>query len=89
MIILIPAYEPDQRGSCPSSVPSATPSHGSRWWWLTTAADRRTKIRVRRRQRPSGATSSGTQRNRGKGFALKTGFGFIADQLPDPERGVC
>ena len=81
MIILIPAYEPDrQLPALIRSIRDAEP-------WATVVV-------VDDGSGPAykdvfdgvsalGCHVIGYSRNRGKGFALKTGFGFIADHLPD------
>lgn len=80
MIILIPAYEPDQQlpalirsiRSAEPSVPILVVDDGS-------GPDYR---HVFDGVRALGCDVISYGRNRGKGFALKTGFGFIADNLP-------
>jgi glycosyltransferase involved in cell wall biosynthesis len=80
MIILIPAYEPDQQlpalirsiRSAEPSVPILVVDDGS-------GPDYR---HVFDGVRALGCHVISYGRNRGKGFALKTGLGFIADNLP-------
>ena len=80
MIILIPAYEPDQH--LPALIRS-----------LRAAEPRAAVVVVDDGSGPAfkdvfddvralGCHVIGYARNRGKGFALKTAFGFIADNLP-------
>ncbi|MBP1136012.1 glycosyltransferase involved in cell wall biosynthesis [Arthrobacter sp. PvP023] len=80
MIILIPAYEPDQQ--LPALIRS-----------IRDAEPRATVVVVDDGSGPAfrdvfdgvralGCHVIGYALNRGKGFALKTGFGFIADHLP-------
>ena len=80
MIILIPAYEPDQQlpaliRSIRDAEPAATvvvvdDGRGPEFKGMFDGV------------RNLGCHVIGYASNRGKGFALKTGFGFIADQLP-------
>ncbi len=86
MIILIPAYEPDQQlPALIRSIRDAEP------WATVVVVDDGSGPAYREvfdGVRPLGCHVIGYARNRGKGFALKTGFGFIADHLPGPERGL-
>lgn len=81
MIILIPAYQPDQQlpglirsiRSHDPAVPIVVVDDGSGPDYKETFDG----------VRALGCHVIGYSRNRGKGFALKTGFGFVLDHLPD------
>ncbi|MFJ6158762.1 GtrA family protein [Pseudarthrobacter sp. NPDC092184] len=81
MIILIPAYEPDHQlpalihsiRATEPHVPIVVVDDGSGPQYRDVFDD----------VRALGCHVISYGRNRGKGFALKTGFGFIADNLPD------
>lgn len=81
MIILIPAYEPDQQlPALIRSIRDAEP------WVTVVVVDDGSGPAYKDvfdGVKALGCHVVGYARNRGKGFALKTGFGFIADQLPD------
>jgi putative flippase GtrA len=80
MIILIPAYEPDQQlPALIRSIRDAEP-----WATVVVVVDGSGPVyrEVFDGVKALGCHVIGYARNRGKGFALKTGFGFIADQLP-------
>jgi glycosyltransferase involved in cell wall biosynthesis len=80
MIILIPAYEPDQQlPALIRSIRSAEP-----WVPILVVDDGSGPDyqNVFDGVRALGCHVVSYARNRGKGFALKTGFGFIADNLP-------
>ena len=80
MIILIPAYEPDQQ--LPALIRSI---RGTEPWATVVVVDDGSGPAYREvfdGVRALGCHVIGYSRNRGKGFALKTGFGFIADHLP-------
>jgi glycosyltransferase involved in cell wall biosynthesis len=80
MIILIPAYEPDQQlpalirrlRDAEPWVPVLVVDDGSGPQYRDVFDD----------VRALGCHVIGYEHNHGKGFALKTGFGFIADNLP-------
>ncbi|HJW00910.1 MAG TPA: bifunctional glycosyltransferase family 2/GtrA family protein [Arthrobacter sp.] len=80
MIILIPAYEPDrQLPALIRSIRDAEP------WATVVVVDDGSGPEYKDvfdGVRALGCHVIGYARNRGKGFALKTGFGFIADHLP-------
>ncbi|MCU1516448.1 MAG: dolichyl-phosphate beta-D-mannosyltransferase [Pseudarthrobacter sp.] len=80
MIILIPAYEPDQQlPALIRSIRDAEP------WATVVVVDDGSGPEYKDvfdGVRDLGCHVVGYARNRGKGFALKTGFGFIADHLP-------
>lgn len=80
MIILIPAYEPDQQlPALIRSIRDAEP------WATVVVVDDGSGPEYKEvfdGVRALGCHVIGYARNRGKGFALKTGFGFIADHLP-------
>ena len=80
MIILIPAYEPDhQLPALIHSIRDAEP------WATVVVVDDGSGPGYRDvfdGVKALGCHVIGYARNRGKGFALKTGFGFIADNLP-------
>jgi glycosyltransferase involved in cell wall biosynthesis len=80
MIILIPAYEPDQQlPALIRSIRDAEP------WATVVVVDDGSGPAYRDvfdGVKALGCHVIGYTRNRGKGFALKTGFGFIADHLP-------
>jgi putative flippase GtrA len=80
MIILIPAYEPDQQlPALIRSIRDAEP------WATVVVVDDGSGPAYKDvfdGVKALGCHVIGYTRNRGKGFALKTGFGFIADQLP-------
>jgi glycosyltransferase involved in cell wall biosynthesis len=80
MIILIPAYEPDQQlPALIRSIRDAEP------WVPILVVDDGSGPEYRDvfdGVRALGCHVISYGRNRGKGFALKTGFGFIADNLP-------
>ncbi len=80
MIILIPAYEPDQQlPALIRSIRDAEP------WATVVVVDDGSGPAYKDvfdGVKALGCHVIGYARNRGKGFALKTGFGFIADQLP-------
>jgi glycosyltransferase involved in cell wall biosynthesis len=80
MIILIPAYEPDQQlPALIRSIRDAEP------WVPILVVDDGSGPQYRDvfdGVRALGCHVISYGRNRGKGFALKTGFGFIADNLP-------
>lgn len=80
MIILIPAYEPDrQLPALIRSIRDAEP------WATVVVVDDGSGPGYREvfdGVRALGCHVIGYARNRGKGFALKTGFGFIADHMP-------
>ena len=80
MIILIPAYEPDsQLPALIRSIRDAEP------WATVVVVDDGSGPHYKDvfdGVRALGCHVIGYARNRGKGFALKTGFGFIADHLP-------
>ena len=80
MIILIPAYEPDQHlPALIRSIRDAEP------WATVVVVDDGSGPEYKDvfdGVRALGCHVIGYSRNRGKGFALKTGFGFIADHLP-------
>ncbi|MFF1383157.1 GtrA family protein [Arthrobacter sp. NPDC058288] len=80
MIILIPAYEPDQQlPALIRSIRDAEP------WATVVVVDDGSGPAYRDvfdAVKALGCHVIGYARNRGKGFALKTGFGFIADHLP-------
>jgi glycosyltransferase involved in cell wall biosynthesis len=80
MIILIPAYEPDQQlPALISSIRDAEP------WATVVVVDDGSGPEYKDvfdGVNALGCHVIGYARNRGKGFALKTGFGFIADHLP-------
>jgi glycosyltransferase involved in cell wall biosynthesis len=80
MIILIPAYEPDQQlPALIRSIRDAEP------WATVVVVDDGSGPEYRDvfdGVNALGCHVIGYARNRGKGFALKTGFGFIADHLP-------
>lgn len=81
MIILIPAYEPDQQlPALIRSIRDAEP------WATVVVVDDGSGPEYKAvfdGVKALGCHVIGYSRNRGKGFALKTGFGFIADHLPD------
>ncbi|MEV7134841.1 bifunctional glycosyltransferase family 2/GtrA family protein [Arthrobacter sp. NPDC093128] len=80
MIILIPAYEPDQH--LPALIRSIRETEP---WATVVVVDDGSGPAYREvfdGVRALGCHVIGYSRNRGKGFALKTGFGFIADHLP-------
>jgi glycosyltransferase involved in cell wall biosynthesis len=80
MIILIPAYEPDQQlPALIRSIRDAEP------WATVVVVDDGSGPAYKDvfdGVKALGCHVIGYARNRGKGFALKTGFGFIANQLP-------
>ena len=80
MIILIPAYEPDQQlPALIRSIRDAEP------WATVVVVDDGSGPGYKDvfdGVKALGCHVIGYARNRGKGFALKTGFGFIADHLP-------
>ena len=80
MIILIPAYEPDQQlPALIRSIRDAEP------WATVVVVDDGSGPAYRDvfdGVKALGCHVIGYARNRGKGFALKTGFGFIADHMP-------
>ena len=80
MIILIPAYEPDQQlPALIRSIRDAEP------WATVVVVDDGSGPEYKDvfdGVNALGCHVIGYARNRGKGFALKTGFGFIADHLP-------
>ncbi|WP_426226615.1 GtrA family protein [Pseudarthrobacter sp. DSP2-3-2b1] len=80
MIILIPAYEPDlQLPALIRSIRDAEP------WATVVVVDDGSGPEYKDvfdGVKALGCHVIGYARNRGKGFALKTGFGFIADHLP-------
>jgi glycosyltransferase involved in cell wall biosynthesis len=80
MIILIPAYEPDQQlPALIRSIRDAEP------WATVVVVDDGSGPEYKDvfdGVNALGCHVVGYARNRGKGFALKTGFGFIADRLP-------
>jgi glycosyltransferase involved in cell wall biosynthesis len=80
MIILIPAYEPDQQlPALIRSIRDAEP------WATVVVVDDGSGPAYKDvfdGVKALGCHVIGYSRNRGKGFALKTGFGFIADHLP-------
>ncbi|MEK0156969.1 bifunctional glycosyltransferase family 2/GtrA family protein [Arthrobacter oryzae] len=80
MIILIPAYEPDQQlPALIRSIREAEP------WATVVVVDDGSGPAYRDMfdgVKALGCHVIGYAQNRGKGFALKTGFGFIADHLP-------
>ncbi|HEY9355357.1 MAG TPA: bifunctional glycosyltransferase family 2/GtrA family protein [Arthrobacter sp.] len=80
MIILIPAYEPDQQlPALIRSIRDAEP------WATVVVVDDGSGPDYKDvfdGVKALGCHVIGYARNRGKGFALKTGFGFIADHLP-------
>ncbi|MHA7291070.1 GtrA family protein [Arthrobacter sp. MDT3-24] len=80
MIILIPAYEPDQQlPALIRSIRDAEP------WATVVVVDDGSGPGYKAvfdGVKALGCHVIGYSRNRGKGFALKTGFGFIADYLP-------
>jgi glycosyltransferase involved in cell wall biosynthesis len=81
MIILIPAYEPDQQlPALIRSIRAAEP------WVPILVVDDGSGPQFRDvfdDAKALGCHVISYERNRGKGFALKTGFGFIAENLPD------
>ncbi|WP_104173052.1 bifunctional glycosyltransferase family 2/GtrA family protein [Arthrobacter sp. Y81] len=80
MIILIPAYEPDRQ--LPALIRSIRETEP---WATVVVVDDGSGPAYREvfdGVRALGCHVIGYSRNRGKGFALKTGFGFIADHLP-------
>jgi glycosyltransferase involved in cell wall biosynthesis len=81
MIILIPAYEPDQQlPALIRSIRDAEP------WATVVVVDDGSGPGYKDvfdGVKALGCHVIGYSLNRGKGFALKTGFGFIADHLPD------
>ncbi|MGM9471505.1 GtrA family protein [Pseudarthrobacter sp. YS3] len=81
MIILIPAYEPDQQlPALIRSIRDAEP------WATVVVVDDGSGPEYKDvfdGVRALGCHVIGYARNRGKGFALKTGFRFIADHLPE------
>jgi glycosyltransferase involved in cell wall biosynthesis len=80
MIILIPAYEPDEQlPALLRSIRAAEP------WAAVVVVDDGSGPAYKDvfdGVKDLGCHVIGYARNRGKGFALKTGFGFIADNLP-------
>jgi glycosyltransferase involved in cell wall biosynthesis len=80
MIILIPAYEPDQQlAALIRSIRDVEP------WATVVVVDDGSGPEYKDvfdGVNALGCHVVGYARNRGKGFALKTGFGFIADHLP-------
>ncbi|MDV8146113.1 bifunctional glycosyltransferase family 2/GtrA family protein [Arthrobacter sp. B10-11] len=80
MIILIPAYEPDQHlPALIRSIREAEP------WATVVVVDDGSGPAYREvfdGVKALGCHVIGYAQNRGKGFALKTGFGFIADHFP-------
>lgn len=80
MIILIPAYEPDQQLPALISSIRVTEPHVP----IVVVDDGSGPLYrdVFDGVRALGSHVISYGRNRGKGFALKTGFGFIADNLP-------
>lgn len=80
MIILIPAYEPDQQlPALIRSIRDAEP------WATVVVVDDGSGPEYKDvfdGVKALGCHVIGYVRNRGKGFALKTGFGFIADHIP-------
>jgi glycosyltransferase involved in cell wall biosynthesis len=80
MIILIPAYEPDEQlPALLRSIRAAEP------WAAVVVVDDGSGPAYKDvfdDVKDLGCHVIGYARNRGKGFALKTGFGFIADNLP-------
>ncbi|SCB99621.1 Glycosyltransferase involved in cell wall bisynthesis [Pseudarthrobacter enclensis] len=80
MVILIPAYEPDRHlPALIRSIRAAEP------WTAVVVVDDGSGPAYRHvfdDVRALGCHVIGYSRNRGKGFALKAGFGFIADTLP-------
>jgi len=80
MIILIPAYEPDQQlPALIRSIREAEP------WATVVVVDDGSGPAYRDMfdgVKALGCHVIGYAQNRGKGFALKTGFGFIGDHLP-------
>ena len=88
MIILIPAYEPDGQLLRPDPRPRAADRTGSRIVVVDDGSGPAYAARLRRR-RPLGADVIGYRGNRGKGHALKTGFGYIArPTAPAQRRGL-
>lgn len=80
MIILIPAYEPDQQ--LPALIRCIRETAP---WATVVVVDDGSGPAYREvfdGVRALGCHVIGYSLNRGKGFALKTGFGFIADHLP-------
>jgi glycosyltransferase involved in cell wall biosynthesis len=80
MIILIPAYEPDQQ--LPALIRSIRDVEP---WATVVVVDDGSGPEYKDvfdGVNALGCHVVGYARNRGKGFALKTGFGFIADHLP-------
>lgn len=81
MIILIPAYQPDQQlPALIRSIRDAEP------WATVVVVDDGSGPGYKDvfdGVKALGCHVIGYSLNRGKGFALKTGFGFIADHLPD------
>jgi glycosyltransferase involved in cell wall biosynthesis len=80
VIILIPAYEPDQQlPALIRSIRDAEP------WATVVVVDDGSGPEYKDvfdGVKALGCHVIGYARNRGKGFALKTGFGFIADHIP-------
>ncbi|MBT2537891.1 bifunctional glycosyltransferase family 2/GtrA family protein [Arthrobacter sp. ISL-69] len=80
MIILIPAYEPDQQLS--ALIRSIRETEPRATVVVVDDGSGPAYREVFDGVRALGCHVIGYSRNRGKGFALKTGFGFIADHLP-------
>jgi glycosyltransferase involved in cell wall biosynthesis len=80
MIILIPAYEPDQQ--LPALIRSIRDAEPRATVVVVDDGSGPAYREVFDGVRALGCHVIGYSRNRGKGFALKTGFGFIADHMP-------
>jgi glycosyltransferase involved in cell wall biosynthesis len=80
MIILIPAYEPDHQ--LPALIRSVRDAEPAATVVVVDDGSGPGFKDVFDGVRNLGCHVVGYARNRGKGFALKTGFGFIADHLP-------
>ena len=80
MIILIPAYEPDQQ--LPALIRSIRDAEPCATVVVVDDGSGPAYREVFDGVKALGCHVIGYARNRGKGFALKTGFGFIADSLP-------
>ncbi len=80
MIVLIPAYEPD--GQLPALIRSIRAAEPRTAVVVVDDGSGPAYRDVFDGVRALGCHVIGYARNRGKGFALKAGFGFIADNLP-------